>query len=206
MYLSRIIINPACRQARKDLASPYEMHRTVMSAFPKVYNGRVLFRVDTARGKTYPMLYVQSDREADWHALEGIAGYLADSPDGYGNPAQRVFSPKLCIGDRLNFRLRANPTVKRNGKRIALLHEVDQMRWIARKIEAAGGKLLGVRVSPGERFHFRDKDDRDVVLFGVTFDGVLEVSSSVIIGKTIGQGIGSGKGFGFGLLSLARIY
>ena len=34
MYLSRLAINPRSRDVQQDLADIYQMHRTVMSAFP----------------------------------------------------------------------------------------------------------------------------------------------------------------------------
>ncbi len=204
MYLSRIIINPACRRARRDLSNLYEMHRTVMSAFPDSHRERVLFRVDMKRFGPCPVLYVQSEVEADWRALVAVDAYLADPPDARGNPAQRFFDPEFRAGDRFIFRLRANPTVKRNGKRHALYTEAEQMRWLERKVTTAGGRLLGARVSAGQLHRFRDNDGRRVTLFGVTFDGLLEVTSADLLKTAVAEGIGAGKGFGFGLLSLAR--
>ena len=55
MYLSRLLLNPRSRQVRSELARPYEMHRTLLRAFPngKVHTGRteedasgLLFRVE----------------------------------------------------------------------------------------------------------------------------------------------------------------
>ena len=52
MYLSRLILNPRSRQVQKELADPYQLHRTIMAAFPDVLppDERVLFRVDLADG------------------------------------------------------------------------------------------------------------------------------------------------------------
>ena len=34
MYLSRLILNPRSRRVQRELAEPYEMHRSLMKAFP----------------------------------------------------------------------------------------------------------------------------------------------------------------------------
>ena len=49
MYLSRLILNPLSRRVQKEMANPYEMHRSIMRAFPARIGDdseRVLFRVD----------------------------------------------------------------------------------------------------------------------------------------------------------------
>jgi len=204
LYLSRIFINPVNRRAMRDLLSPYEMHRTVMSAFPDMFDGRVLFRSESSGGKPFSLLYVQSDHEADWSFLHELGGYLAQSVDGQMNPAQRAFRPELKSGHRFIFRLYANPTVKRNGKRQALYRVEDQLRWLGRKLETAGARLLDVRQPSGERRRFRGNDGRQLVMLGVKFNGLLEVFSPDLLTGALADGIGSGKGFGFGLLSLAR--
>ena len=38
LYLSRILLNPRSRRAMSELLHPYEMHRTLMRAFPDCVN------------------------------------------------------------------------------------------------------------------------------------------------------------------------
>ncbi len=204
LFLSRIYLNPMSRLARRNLVSPYEMHRTVMMAFPDNFDGRILFRCESPVRQSCPILYVQADYEADWEFLRTLDGYLAPSTNGNCNPAQKAFSPKLRSGDQYIFRLLANPTVKRDGKRLALYREEDQLRWLERKMKASGARSLEVRSSRSELYRFRDKEDRKVAMLGVEFNGILEVDSPDLLSQALAEGIGSGKGFGFGLLSLIR--
>src|SRR5262249_11410448 len=107
VFLSKLILNVRDRTARRDLASPYEMHRTILSAgfdgVPKDALGRVLFRTDEDRaGRTPPVVLVQSDREPDWARLP--TGYTTRGPEC------KPFDPQFRAGHRLRFRLRANPT------------------------------------------------------------------------------------------------
>ena len=65
MYLSRLAINPRSRDVQQDLADIYQMHRTVMSAFPHV-EGKddaraelaVLYRLETVERSREVVLLV----------------------------------------------------------------------------------------------------------------------------------------------------
>lgn len=233
MYLSQLILNPACRLVQRDLAKPYEMHRTLLNAFP---DGRVkverkneeaigmLFRAETD-GDVINVL-VQLKIVPDWSCLNEIRD---DSGRPYLLPADRIrddkLNPRTMIfdltdkqlpaGRTLAFRLRANPT-KRMGrgaeknasKRIGLYTEDEQLAWLARKGEQHGFRVLQAQVSRDGKIKDEDAIHRGEVthkleLLSVQFDGILQVTDPGLLLKAVETGIGSGKGFGFGLLSLA---
>lgn len=219
MYLSRLILNPRSRQARSELADVYELHRTVMNAFAGrvTDDERVLFRVDVHPRSGIPTLLVQSQAEPDWgFLLEAGKNYLLtgdDLPLDVDNPAVKPFDLVLQAGQVLSFRLRANPTVKKDregrkqGRRVGLVREEDQMVWLQRKIEAAGAALLSANVSSDGKSGgklFREQEKHKLSFVSVQFDGVLQVKAPDLLVKSIGAGLGSGKGLGFGLLSLAK--
>jgi CRISPR system Cascade subunit CasE len=207
MYLSKLELNSGagCRALLRDLASPYEMHRTILRAFPSADAGgpgRVLFRVEPTRPGD-PVVLVQSDKPPDWSALAGIPGYLSTPPE----PAKELVLA-LRPGQRLCFRLRANPTVKREGKRLGLLDAAAQQQWLLRKGSAGGFRPVdfvtcraGRRVSPpAGAAHLRQQTH-----FSVDFEGILEVTDPQCFTQTIAAGIGSAKAFGFGMLSVAPV-
>lgn len=232
MFLSKLILNPHDRRVRSDIARPYEMHRTLWNRFPSLRRDqasnanldRILFRVDTDRHGGNPFVLVQSDIEPDWASLP--AGYLI------GPFESKPFEPSFAVGQRLRFRLRANPTkkigsaskserlagVKKNGKRVALFHENDQIAWLIEKGQQGGFTIPGDwRKETGVQFpNFRvdvvsegwvrcgKEGHRDGEFLSVRFDGVLTVVDPASFFKTLVAGIGSAKGFGFGLLSVAR--
>ncbi len=95
MHLSRLILNPRSRPVQRDLADPYQLHRTVMSGFPATLPNteRVLYRLDEDPRAGRLSLLVQSQEPPDWSALP--ADYLLppDPFDPVGvNPAVRSFS------------------------------------------------------------------------------------------------------------------
>jgi CRISPR system Cascade subunit CasE len=214
MYLSRLILNPRNRRVQREVAEPYQMHRSLMQAFPddlKEGQERVLFRLETQRDGGLALL-VQSWTLPDWSWLAEpeARGYLL--PVGEPNPAVKSFDLDLAPGQRLAFRLRANPTVKRkfesgDHKRVGLYDEEGQIEWLKRKGEGGGFRLLSARTSDQEDVKGtvrRQGKKHTLKLAAVQFDGLLEVTDPERLRDTVRQGIGSGKGFGFGLLSLAR--
>jgi CRISPR system Cascade subunit CasE len=219
MYLSRLILNMHSRQVCRELADLYEMHRTVMKAFAGRLTDleRVLFRVDIHPTTGITSLLVQSQEKPDWaFLLESEKDYLLkadDLPMDVENVAVKEINLSLAVGQTLAFRLKANPT-KRLGKdagekhhqRVGLLREDEQIKWLQRKIEAAGASLISTTI--GNENHmsgklFRENEKHKLKFVSVQFDGVLQVREPDLFVKTIATGFGSGKGFGFGLISLA---
>ena len=209
MHLSRLELDVRHRRAREDAADPYRLHQTLMRAFDHTSpeERRVLFRLELQRGLKAVVL-VQSNLAPRWEAAEewwGEAFSFATKP----------WEPAFQANQMLRFRLRANPTVKRNGKRHALYREEDQLAWLQRKLEAAGAhpqsvdpapegnvsaqKLLS---SPSEQ-HPREK--QRLTLFSVLFNGRLTVADPEPFAEALARGIGPAKGLGFGLLSVAPV-
>jgi CRISPR system Cascade subunit CasE len=234
MFLSKLVLNVRDRQARHDLARPYELHRTLWSAFPDNDPGRVLFRIDTDRMGLRPFVLVQSDLRPLWRRLEQRGSQYLLAP-----PELKEFQPSFTRGQRLRFRLRANPTKKvasllkverlagasgeegktKNGRRLALFCEDEQVAWLLEKGKQGGFRILGdwlqgedgrkvpnfrVDLIPEGWVHCGKDGHSEGRFFAVRFDGVLEVADPDQLLKTVSEGIGPAKGFGFGLLSLAR--
>lgn len=222
MYLSLLILNPRNRRVQSELARPYELHRSVLSAFPalKAENERVLFRVEQDAHQDRLGLLVQSECEPDWSWAELAPGYLLA-----GEPvAVKQFALSLQAGQVLAFRLRANPTVKkkshqepgqeppRNGIRLGLLREEEQRAWLERKGEQQGFRVLRLLITPeGMQVGYQPARDpagsgrgqRRLVHAAVRYEGLLQVTNPELLSEAVRAGIGSAKGFGFGLLSLA---
>ncbi len=159
LCLSSLELNLRSREVRRDLADPWEMHRTLLRAFESGENpepgegakqaGRLLFRVEQKDDDaSQPQLLIQHHGLADWSRLP--SGYMRDYPSR--QPRQRTdlleildLAPKT----RLRFRLRANPVKSEpkprgadgrapRGKRVALTTPEAQVQWLNRQL--AGGK------------------------------------------------------------------
>jgi CRISPR system Cascade subunit CasE len=212
MYLSRLILNPRSRRVQRELAEPYEMHRSLMKAFPPDLaprEERMLFRVDEHPRLGLTLLVQSCDvPNWSWLAEEGARGYLL--PVAEPNPAVKPFDLHPVAGQTLGFRLRANPTIKtkREGRpvRNGLFDEDAQQAWLVRKAEAGGFRILSInsvaegKISGGVK---RVETTHKLTLLGVRFDGLLQVTDPDRLVEAVRHGIGSAKGLGFGLLSLA---
>jgi CRISPR system Cascade subunit CasE len=214
MYLSRLIFNPLHRSVRRDIANPYDLHRTLMSAFPDDLpeKERILFRIDTDPRADVPTVLIQSHTAPDWATLQSREDYLLPEPRWPPhisiNPATKAFDLTLATGQILSFRLRANPTVKRDGSRHGLYKEEDQRAWLSRKGERNGFRSLRITViQEGDQIAWKPckgSGKRKLTHFAVRFDGELQVTDPELLWEAVRHGIGPGKGLGFGLLSLAR--
>lgn len=227
MILSKLVLNSRSREVIRDLADCQEMHRTILSAFPQASGAAraefgVLFRIDFARGGM-PTLLVQSRERPDWSKLP--RSYPAKSPE-----AKDVSEAYASIKENatLRFRLRANPTrridtksgpggERRNGRRVELRTEAEQLEWLRRKGAAHGFEVLSVsasnsvpnvRVSDegkarGYRANGTPQARSPLTFASVLFEGLLRVTDAGAFRLALGHGIGSAKAYGFGLLSIA---
>ena len=212
MYLSRLTLNVRLPTVRRDLADPYEMHRTLWRAFPKGDPGRILFRVESVdRGGRVEVL-VQSDLEPDWSRV----------PEGYftGKEHKKI-QPAFLQGQRLRFRLRVNPTKRvhsRNeklgttmaGKRVGVRGEAALLEWLSRKGSEGGFRLGGSELGTAVRVREEGRMANGKPGFGgafdsVVFEGILEVTDPEKFLQCLGNGIGTAKGYGFGLLTVALL-
>lgn len=205
MYLTKITLNLRCERARRDLANPYEMHRTLSWAVAEALQERrerLLWRVEPYR-LTPPVVLVQTLTRPDWSKV------FARFPD-YGEldpTSPKFFDPEFREGQVLRFRLRANPTVKRLEKRYALQSVEEKMEWLGRKLELAGAKVLRAMITGETRIRARKSATSDapfIVIHAVLYEGLLQVVDPARLKEALARGIGPAKGLGMGLLSLAR--
>lgn len=223
MFLSRLELNLHNRQVMADLGNSHDLHRTIMRAFGKAEHGEaaraefgVLYRVEWLAREEKAIVLVQSLVEPDWGRL----------PAGYATSvrSKSTASPvaSLAAGQRLAFRLKANPTKKigtssksdrlagqkNNGKRIPVA-ESDLGGWLAGKGESYGFRVVdaawrrqplgssALGIASGWR------QGKRLTHAAVVFDGILELTDPSAFQEALRQGIGSGKAYGFGLLTVA---
>jgi CRISPR system Cascade subunit CasE len=215
------------------------MHRTLCKAFVQhpekdpAFRAKVglLWRVDSS-SEGVPLVLVQTRIKPEWSFLDHLQGYLLD--DGRMNPGVRSLAPlleQIREGALFRFCLRANPTKKidtlskpdgkhRNGRRIPLIGEENQIPWLCGKGTAHGFEILthdkdedvppvpAVRViqephSCGQRRELEGKEK--LTFHAVRFEGCLKVTDRDSFIGGLEGGIGSAKAYGFGLLSVIPI-
>lgn len=165
------------------------------------------------------VILVLSAVKPDWDYAFHNAAYLVAAP-----PEVKPFSPSFKFGQRLRFRLLANPTrrlskyslgangqpakkwANKEGKGMRVpVPENRLIDWLTRRAEKAGFSFEreSTSVSPSYVYISKAREEKGVRLRSVRYDGTLTVTDPTRFRKAMMQGIGSGKAFGFGLLSVA---
>lgn len=196
MYLTRLVLNTRSKPVRRDLANPYDMHRTLTAAVAKhLSDERLLWRVDERRG-ALPVVLVQTWNAPDWEHLD--SGYCDEQP------SVKWFEFQPLSGTVCRFRLRANPCTCTEGRRHGITAPDLQLAWLARQGSRHGFEVISAIVMRQQPVKAH-KDGKILTLCSALFDGALEVTAEEAFGRCVRNGIGHGKGLGLGLLSLARL-
>lgn len=223
MFLNRIHLDPRCKEARRDLSDPYQLHSTLCRAFSsadkKCPEGEFLWRLEPETDVNgCPRILVQSRSIPDWTGI-GVQKWLAGA-DSAIDLKDRLKLDSLNSGKRFRFRLRANPCVCRNGKRLGLLRQEEQEAWLARKGERHGFSLpqlaafdfsepaqerIDVRISQEQMLGGRQHSGNGIRIYSVLYDGMLMVTEPDEFREVLQSGIGHGKVMGLGLLSVVPI-
>ncbi|HLT47976.1 MAG TPA: type I-E CRISPR-associated protein Cas6/Cse3/CasE [Rubricoccaceae bacterium] len=224
MYLTQIALDPRHPSVRRDLASAYELHRTLRRAASDAEEERLLYRLEPGQpGGPHPTLLVQTLARPDWSFLD--AGYAL------ALRGPKPFDLALREGQPLAFRLIANPTrravsardatkktrvpLKKDTKTPNKPEHRTYFEWLLDQAHRCGFNLPhsddGVPAVQAAPFHIVTRKGvggdpsrmHRITLFGVRFDGVLTVTDPDRLVEAVRRGIGPAKAFGFGLLSLA---
>ena len=211
LYFSQLHLNPASRMVQRELANPYQLHRTLLNAFGTTREqAGMLHRVDVDNHGI--RVLVQSAEKPDWQALNkvGQGRYLLRSPSS-AKSADFTLPLNACY----RFRLVASPTVakkregRKNSNRVPLVREEKQLDWLRRKGALHGFHVLQATASQSVRRHdkiHRDKETTHAVtIHTVRFDGQLQIIDAAKFNEAWHKGVGPAKAFGCGMISLASI-
>lgn len=204
MYLTRLTLDPRSAQARRDLADAYDMHRTLVRAFVTGEQDtptRFLWRLEMGSNPwSSPMLLVQSCESGNWDALQALPGYLQRPLENKVMDLDALIQPQ----QQYRFRLLANPTVTRAGKRYGLVGESEQLAWLQRQGERHGFQVESAWVSTSDLLDSRRGGSAPIMVRRACFEGVFQVERADEVRQALGNGIGPAKAFGCGLLSVVR--
>ncbi len=220
MFLHRIHLDPRCREARRDLSDPYQLHSTLCRAFStpdkKCPEGEFLWRLEPETDPAgCPRILVQSKSMPDWAGV-GVQGWLANTDSAIDLNA-RLKLDSLKAKQRFRFRLRANPCVTRSGKRLGLLQIEEQETWLARKGKLHGFSLprlasfdfsespqerIDVQISQEQMLRGKQHTGNGIRIYSVLYDGILMVTEPDNFRTALQTGIGHGKAMGLGFLSV----
>ena len=220
MFLSRVSAKPddAFAYARLVGLTPYDAHQAVWSLFNDPSASRdFLFRRETAPAQA--CLMVLSTR-------------IPQAASSVLRVDTKPFEPKLQVGDRLQFDVRANAVKTthdgsgsaRRVRRDIVEYALDQIKangevpesetvrqmagqdWLRTQGERLGFELEHVNVSNHQFHRFKKTRSGSPICFSsLDLQGVLRVTdAAVFVSQALRQGIGRSRGFGCGLMLVKR--
>lgn len=207
MFLAKLILDGGLGHVRRDMADAYQMHRTLSRVFapdeaspPK----RFLWRLETAPGPGTAgaaTVLIQSVQPGNWAGIEHLEGYRLAGQKSVALDAL------LQSGRHYAFRLLANPTVTRDGKRYGLVGEEAQRAWLGRQADSNGFALQECVVTGAARLAVKQpRSGHRITVDTVRFDGVLTTEDVSKVRDALIQGLGHAKALGLGLLSIAPLH
>ena len=218
MYFSRVTLKlnrlPYVMQQKMQNSGPYAIHQWLWQLFPNQEKRCFLFREERI-GKGYQYYLLSEIAPLTNHEL-----FLVET---------KPYQPKLTVGMKLIFSLRANPVVFKNGKRsdvmmnakylakqqgldneIKIRQNEAAINWLIKQSESRGFSLsttdaqqLDCTVINYTQEQFIKKSNfKPITYSSVDYQGVLTVTDVDLFLNTIYQGVGKSKGFGCGLFLL----
>lgn len=208
-YLSRVEVDVNNRQKIKDLTHLGAYHNWVEQSFPQEFKKdqrkRHLWRIDTLKQKEY--LLVVSEDKPDLDKLEKYGVKNSAQTKDYGH-----FLAGISTNQIMRFRLTANPSYKKDGKRYPHITVKQQEKWLLDRTKKNGFAIL--QDSQGNyQFDITSRDwqilrhhnSQKVRMSRVSFEGVLQVTDSNKFKTTLLKGIGKEKAYGMGLITVIPI-
>ena len=207
MFLAKLILDSGFGHVRRDMADAYQMHRTLSRVFaddeaspPKHF----LWRLEADLGQGIvgaATVLIQSVQPGNWAGIEHLEGYRLAGQKSVALDAL------LQSGRHYAFRLLANPTVTRDGKRYGLVGEEAQRAWLGRQAERNGFALQECVVTGAARLAVKQpRSGHRITIDTVRFDGVLTTEDVGKVRDALVQGLGHAKALGLGLLSIAPLH
>lgn len=229
MYISRVRVATEGLDRRKLLSllsgDAYSNHQLLWRLFPDAPHRSFLFRQETEANQLRP-----EDRPRGLPLFYVLSEERPVTVPGLLEPESKPFSPVLVAGDRLTFRLRANPTISRKTEAgrsvrhdvlmdaktqcrqqgvdrledISQRMEVAAIRWLDSRSGKAGFTLESAPQVTGYRQHASRRKGTDIQFSSIDYEGVLKVTDSDLFIRTLCQGLGKSKAFGCGLMLVRR--
>lgn len=197
MYLSLLELNTQNKEVRRDVANQYEMHSTLKRAFTNI-NERFLWRLEN-KYRGYPAIIVQSASKPSWGNIT-IEDYFINYEFKDYNITEFLNNREI-----LRFRIEANPTIKKDGRRRALITIEEQRTWIYEKAKKSGFNIQALTIEKPQLISVTKRKTGDVIqIHSVLYEGILQIISIELFIRALESGLGPAKAFGFGLLSVAR--
>ena len=204
MYISQVFLDTRKHDTARALYNRNIMH----GALERCFEGErqhPLWRIDKRAG-IYLVLVVSK-------TVPDFTNFISQFGVSGIQPQTKSYDAFLTSGIRqgeiMRFHITANPTIKKNGKRIPLnLKRTEHQKycasdWIKDRLLNHGAELITVDISAFESHKIRS-EQKNIVMVSADFDGYLKVIDRDKFEDALKNGIGHGKAYGCGMLSVMK--
>lgn len=210
LIVSRIHLNPFSQKAKNDMSNLYDLHKSLMTAFPRNNpqdNCSMLFRIEDClnpESEGMPIL-IQSNAYPNWSELNKVAGYFFRKPI-----TKEIDNIDLRRDCEYRFLLRANPARRSrdNAKIVGLHSNVELIQWVNNKglkhgFQVDENELVIKKLPSLHASKIEGGAEEKILINYVEYSGFLQVTKINELTQALFTGVGRGTDFGCGLLSLA---
>lgn len=202
MYISRIFLDGRKHDTARAMYNRGIFHGAIENCFTGDRQ-HPLWRIDKSEGRLSVMIVSKDEPNLNmFYKQFGVDGVLPQTKD-YDLFLKKGFH----TNDILKFHLTANPTIKKNNKRIPLnMNKTENvpycaMDWLVDRLKGKGAEVLSAQISSYES-HKITGNNKKITLAAATYDGVLKVTDESEFAKLLSQGVGHGKAYGCGMISV----
>ena len=203
MYISRVYLDGKKHKTVQALYNRGILHGAIERCF-QGERQKSIWRLDRTGERIFLILVSMEKPDFTFFCEQfGLNGSQAEVKQ------YDAFISTINEGNILRFRLTANPTIKKDNKRIPLNKKKTEnqsycaMDWLIDRMKNNGAEVISAQISKYER-HRIAYNGKSIVLAEATYDGCIRVMDQKMFMMALLNGIGHGKAYGCGLLTVMR--
>jgi CRISPR system Cascade subunit CasE len=212
MFLTKLTLDPTAYRPQRLLRDTQQLHAAISASFLGGEGGRILWRVEPARGGDVLILVASPGGPNGAELSERIT-----TPDRTETRPYQGLLDRINKDGRYKFRATLNPVRTHNGHHTPIVDRQAQLSWLVKKLASNGAAVLAhstdldndepdVQIASTVHDKFRRRGNSgSIELLKVTFEGSLRVSEPDALRRALCNGVGRAKGYGCGLITLAPI-
>ena len=204
MYISRVYLDVRKHDTARALHNLNILHGAIERCF---WGERQhpLWRIDKNAGMYFVIIVSRSEPDfTSFTERFGLSGKEAQT-----KLYDTFLENGIKKGNIMRFHMRANPTIKKNGKRVplnmkrTLNQQYCALDWLRDRMYANGAELVEGDIT-GYEDHRIKKDKETIKLISMEFDGYIKIIDKTKFVEALENGIGHGKAYGCGMISVMK--
>lgn len=204
MFISQVYIDTRKHETAKAMYNRNIMHGAIERCF-EGERQHPLWRIDRISGMFSILIVSRNEPNfEDFVQKFGVSG-IQPQTKSYDDFLEKV----IQHDEIMRFHMTANPTIKRNGKRIPLnmkrtnTYGYCASDWLCDRLKKNGAELISGDISSFEKYKIK-REKSIITMVAADFDGFIRITDKDKFVYALTNGIGHGKAYGCGMISVMR--